>query len=136
MGLFQALDTATSGVSVASTWMNAISDNVANVNTVRPAGEEPFRAELVVAKALGSPGQVGTGVAVQSIERKAGDPEVVYDPENPLADAQGNVTRPLVDMSEEMTNLMIASRTYQANLSVMDRVRDAYMQALQIGRRS
>ena len=136
MGLFQALDTATSGVSVASTWMNAISDNVANVNTVRPAGQDPFRAELVVAHAVGGgPGQVGTGVAVDSIVRKAGDPEVVYDPENPLADAQGNVTRPLVDMSEEMTNLMIASRTYQANLSVMDRVRDAYLKALEIGRR-
>ena len=135
MALFQALDTATSGASLASTWMNAISDNVANVNTVRPAGQEPFRAELVVAKSLGAPGQVGTGVAVQSIARKAGDPEAVYDPENPLADAQGNVTRPVVDMSEEMTNLMIASRTYQANLSVMDRVRDAYLKALEIGHR-
>ena len=71
---------------------------------------------------------------VSQIVRKGGDPETIYDPENPLADAQGYVKRPVVDMSEEMTNMMIATRAYQMNLNVMDRVRDAYLQALQIGK--
>jgi flagellar basal-body rod protein FlgC len=134
MGMFSALDTAVSGVNVHGTWMDAIADNVANVNTVRGADEEPFRAEMVELQAVKGGNNIGAGVTVRSIVRKQGDPEVIFDPENPLADADGNVVRPLVDMSEEMTNMMIATRAYQANLNVMDRVRDAYLKALEIGK--
>ena len=128
---FGALDAATSGATLARTWLDAISDNVANSNTVRPAGEEPFRARLVVAGAL--PGTGGAGV--RAIVAKQGAPDVVYDPDNPLADENGMVTRPVVDMTEEMTNLLVASRLYQANLSVVSHARDAYQAALEIGRR-
>ncbi len=129
MAMFGALDTASSGVRLGRTWIDATSDNVANINTVRPAGEEPFRARLVVAGA-----REGTeGVDVERIAEKAGPPEVAYDPENPLADADGYVTRPKVDLTEEMTNIMMASRLYQANLSVMQQARDSYKAALTIG---
>ncbi len=129
MGMFGALDAASSGVTLGRTWMDATSDNVANLNTVRPSGEEPFRARLVVARARD--GQ--EGVTVERLARKAGPPEVVYDPENPLADEQGYVTRPKVDLTEEMTNILMANRLYQANLSVMKQARDSYSQALRIG---
>lgn len=129
MGMFGALDAASSGVTLGRTWIDASSDNVANINTVRPAGEEPFRARLVVARARGAQ----DGVDVERVAEKAGPPEVVYDPENPLADEEGYVTRPKVDLTEEMTNIMMASRLYQANLSVMQQARDSYQQALRIG---
>lgn len=129
MGMFGAMDTASSGVRLGRTWIDATSDNVANMNTVRPAGEEPFRAKLVVARAR----QGNDGVDVERITEKAGPPDVVYDPENPLADESGYVTRPKVDLTEEMTNIMMASRLYQANLSVMQQARDSYQQALRIG---
>ncbi|MCW2606198.1 MAG: flagellar basal-body rod protein FlgC [Frankiales bacterium] len=129
MGMFGALDAASSGVALGRTWIDASSDNVANLNTVRPAGEEPFRARLVVARAR--TGQ--DGVDVERIAEKAGPPDVVYDPENPLADPAGYVTRPKVDLTEEMTNIMMASRLYQANLSVMQQARDSYKAALSIG---
>jgi flagellar basal-body rod protein FlgC len=129
MGMFGALDAASSGVSLGQRWIDASSDNVANINTVRPAGEEPFRARLVVARS-----RAGTqGVDVERITVRGGAPEVVYDPENPLADPGGYVTRPQVDLTEEMTNIMMASRLYQANLSVMQQARDSYQQALKIG---
>ena len=133
--MFGTLDTAISGATTARVWLDAISDNVANSNTVRPAGEEPFRARLVVARSLGEPGKIGTGVGVESVELNPAVPEVVYDPDNPLADADGNVTRPVVDMTEEMTNLVMAQRFYQINLSVVTAAKDAYMKALEIGRR-
>lgn len=127
--MFGALDTAASGVTLSRTWMDATSDNIANVNTVRPAGEQPFRARLVVAQS-----RTGlTGVDAAAVVEKGGQPEVAYDPENPLADAQGYVTRPQVDLTEEMTNMMMASRLYQANLSVMQQARDTYSAALRIG---
>jgi len=133
--MFGALDTATSGATVARQWLDAIADNVANMNTVRPAGEEPFRARLVLAQSKGGPGEVGQGVAVAGIRLKEGEPARVFDPDHPLADENGMVTRAHVDLAEEMTNMLMAQRTYQANLAVLDRARDAYMAALQIGRR-
>jgi flagellar basal-body rod protein FlgC len=132
MGMFGALDTAATGVALGRTWIDASSDNVANINTVRPAGEQPFRARLVVARARADQ----DGVEVERIAQKGGPPEVVYDPENPLADQAGYVTRPQVDLTEEMTNIMMASRLYQANLSVMQTARDSYQQALKIGPQS
>jgi flagellar basal-body rod protein FlgC len=128
-GMFGALDAASTGVTLGRTWMDVISDNVANMNTVRPAGQEPFRASLVVAQA-----RPGTeGVTVGGIEKEGGPPDVVYDPENPLADSRGYVTRPKVDITEEMTNMLMATRLYQANLSVMQQARDSYEQALKLG---
>lgn len=130
MSMFGALDTASTGVTLGRTWMDAVSDNIANLNTVRRGGEEPFRARLIVAQSR--PGQ--QGVAVAGVRLKGGEPAVVYDPDNPLADAGGYVTRPQVDLSEEMTHMMISSRLYQANLSVMQTARESYQQALSIGK--
>lgn len=128
-GMFGALDAAATGVTLGRSVMDVVADNVANVNTVRPAGEAPFRASLVVAQS-----QPGTaGVAVTGLIEQGGPPDVVYDPDNPLADAGGYVTRPKVDLTEEMTNMMMATRLYQANLSVMQQARDTYAQALRIG---
>ncbi|MCW2666003.1 MAG: flagellar basal-body rod protein FlgC [Frankiales bacterium] len=127
--MFGALDAASSGVSLGRTWIDATSDNVANVNTVRPAGEEPFRARLVVAQS-----RTGTGgVDVAAIRGKPGEPQVTFDPDNPLADEEGYVTQPHVDLTEEMTNMMMASRLYQANISVMQQARETYSAALRIG---
>jgi flagellar basal-body rod protein FlgC len=131
--IFQALDSAMSGAFVSRTWMDAIADNVANVNTVRPAGEEPFRARLVIAESVRDPNGAARGTRVNSIALAQGDPMVVYDPENPLADENGLVTRPVVDLGQQMTDLVLASRSYEANLAVVDRVRDTYMAALRIG---
>ncbi len=127
--MFNALDTAASGVTLSRVWMDATSDNVANVNTVRPAGEEPFRARLVVAQSR----TVLRGVDAVAIEEQQGDPEIVYDPDNPLADPEGYVTRPKVDLSQEMTNMLMASRLFQANISVMQQARETYASALRIG---
>lgn len=129
MSMFGAMDTASTGVHLGRVWMDAVSDNIANLNTVRPAGEEPFRARLVVAQDRA--GQAGVGV--RGIAQKTGDPVVVYDPGNPLADDGGYVTRPQVDLTEEMTHMLVAQRLYQANLAMIQQARDTYTSALQIG---
>lgn len=130
MGLFGALDTASTGVHLSRVWMDAVSDNVANLNTVRKGGEEPFRARLVVAQTR--PGLAGVKVA--GIQLEQGDPIRTYDPQNPLADAGGYVTQPKVDLSEEMTHMLVSQRLYQANLSMISQARDSYQAALTIGR--
>ena len=131
MSMFGALDTAATGVGLGRIWMDATSTNVANINTVRPPGEEPFRARLVVAQTL----QDRAGVGVSKIVEQGGDPEVVFDPDNPLADDSGYVTRPKVDLATEMTNMLMAQRLYQANIAIAQQARDSYTAALQIGKR-
>ena len=73
------------------------------------------------------------GVQVDSIVESAETAALVYDPRHPLANEDGLVTRPVVDLGQQMTDLVLASRSYEANLSVIDRVRDTYMAALRIG---
>jgi flagellar basal-body rod protein FlgC len=136
--LFPTFDTAASGLGVFRTWMDAVSDNMANLDTVRPTSESAFQARFVVAQAIGS-GQEATtggpaGAEVSSIAFGPAEGRLVHDPTNPLADADGMVRYPDIDMGDQMTQLMIAQRGYQANLSVVDRAKDAYQQALSIGR--
>ncbi len=59
---------------------------------------------------------------------------MVYEPEHPLADAEGYVRYPDIDLSSQMGSLIMAQRGYQANAAVVDRARETYMSALQIGR--
>jgi flagellar basal-body rod protein FlgC len=134
MTTFSAIDIGRTGVGFAHHWMDAIAHNMSNVNTVRGGEEEPFRARVVVARSLTE--QIvagGSGVAVREVREREGDPARVQDPAHPLADEAGYVTMPHVDLSTEMTNLMIANRTYQANLKVIETGREAYQAALRIG---
>jgi flagellar basal-body rod protein FlgC len=136
--LFPSFHTAGSGLTVFRTWMDAVSDNMANLDTVRPTSEAAFQARFVVANAVGSGQEAMTGAAagaeVTGISFGDAAGRLVHDPTNPLADADGMVRYPDVDMGDQMTQLMIAQRGYQANLAVVDRARDAYQQALSIGR--
>jgi flagellar basal-body rod protein FlgC len=57
-----------------------------------------------------------------------------YEPDNPMADTEGYVRRPDIDLGGQMAQLMMAQRSYQANLSVVDRARESYNAAIQLGR--
>ncbi|HVS67333.1 MAG TPA: flagellar basal body rod C-terminal domain-containing protein [Mycobacteriales bacterium] len=129
MGPFSALDIATTGASVSQQWMDAVANNVANVNTIRPAGQQPFRAELVVAQSDPN----GQGVAAVGVALQGGNPPVSYDPGNPLANAQGYVTHPVDDLSQQMADMIASSRMYEMNLNVMSTANESYQHALQIG---
>lgn len=135
MPLFGAINTTGTGLTVMRKWMDAISDNIANANTVRPTSESAFQARTIIASAI-EPQADGSGGGVAAVGVELGDPQgrLVQDPNNPLADAQGYVRYPDVDMSEQMVQLIVAQRSYQVNLAVLDRVKDAYQQALQLGK--
>lgn len=134
-GLFSSLGTAGSGVTAMKTWVDAIADNVANTNTVRRTSESAFQARYVVAQSVGGAnGGIGQGVRVAGVE--LGDPTgtVVYEPNHPLADANGMVRYPEQNLVDQMTTLVVAQRAYQANVTVFERARDAYQRALEIGK--
>ncbi len=131
--MFDALGVIGSGMHVHQTWMDAISDNIANVNTVRPAGEAPFQARYVVAQAV-EDGRTGAGVAVAGIELGSDQGRMTYQPDHPLADDKGYVRLPDIDLGEQMTTMIMAQRGYQANAANLDRVRTSYQAAIQMGR--
>jgi flagellar basal-body rod protein FlgC len=131
--MFEALDISGSGMYVHQNWMDAISDNIANVNTVRPSNEQAFQARYVVAQSVEN-GGVGSGVRVAGVELGDSAGRLVYDPEHPYADAEGYVRQPDIDMGDQMTQMVMAERGYQANTANLDRVRAAYQAAIQMGR--
>ncbi|SFL23151.1 flagellar basal body rod protein FlgC [Geodermatophilus ruber] len=134
MAVFDTLGISGSGLLLHRKWLDAVSDNMANVNTVKGFDEEPFRERLIIAQSIdyGS----GEGGVRAARAEFGGDPEgrVVYEPDHPLANAEGYVRYPDIDMGDQMVQLLIAQRGYQANLAVVERATNAYQAALNLGR--
>jgi flagellar basal-body rod protein FlgC len=130
MSMFNAIGIAQSGIGTYKAWIDAISDNVANVSTKRPTNEPAYQARHIeVASA-----PQGEGVRVQRVIFGNPDGRLVYDPGNPIADAQGMVKTPDMNFSDEMTSLIIAQRAYSANVTAFERARDGYLRELEIGK--
>ena len=129
MGL-DALGIAGTGLTLHRKWLDAVADNIANANTATATSGAAFQARYIVA-------QEGEGVSGAYVAGTAqGDAEglLVYEPDNPIADADGYVRRPDIDLAEQMGELIMAQRGYQANAAVIDRAKTSYEAALQIGR--
>jgi flagellar basal-body rod protein FlgC len=125
-----AIGIAGTGLTVHRKWLDAISDNIANVNTARPTDEAAFQARYVIAQA----GEGTSGVYVQGAAYGSAEGRLAYDPTNPLADANGYIRLPDIDLGDQMSALIMAQRGYQANAAVVDRAKSAYEAALQIGK--
>jgi flagellar basal-body rod protein FlgC len=134
MGAFDALDIARSGADVSQLWLEAIAHNIANVNTIRSADEDPFRAKLIHAEEALNENGVGEGTRAVEVLESDGDPMLVFDPDHPLANEDGYVVRPVVDLSKEMADMIAAQRSYQMNLQVIKTNEETYQAALRIGR--
>ena len=129
MGL-DALGIAGTGLTLHRKWLDAVADNIANANTATATSGAAFQARYIVA-------QEGEGVSGAYVSGTAlGDAEglLVHEPDNPIADADGYVRRPDIDLAEQMGELIMAQRGYQANAAVIDRAKTSYEAALQIGR--
>ncbi|TFC10980.1 flagellar basal-body rod protein FlgC [Cryobacterium algoritolerans] len=125
-----AIGIAGTGLTLHRKWLDAVADNIANVNTVTPTSGKAFQARYIVAQE----GQGVTGAYVSGTALGSETGILASDPSNPLADANGNVRRPDIDLGEQMGELIMAQRGYQANAAVVDRAKTSYEAALQIGR--
>ena len=134
MGLFGAIGIAGTGLNLNRKWLDAVSDNIANMNNAASTDAEAFQERFIIAQAndYGS-GTGGVQVGGVALSGKA-EGRLVYEPNHPLADDKGYVRYPDIDLGNQMSQLMIAQRAYQANLTVVDRAKTAYEAALQLGR--
>ena len=127
---FDAIGIAGTSMNVHRKWLDAVADNIANVNTAKSTNEEAFRARYLRAQE----GEGVSGVYVASAEFGDAEGRMVYEPEHELADADGYVRYPDIDLGEQMSALIIAQRGYQASAAVVERARSSYEAALQIGK--
>lgn len=148
MGMFTAFNINASGMTAQRYRMDIISENVANANTTRTEDGTPYRRKVVVFEEkgtrTGSFGSVfktasnkllGNGVKVASVKEDTWtEMKMVYDPSHPDADENGYVTYPNVNTITEMTNLIDASRAYEANSTAFAASKSMAMQGLNVGK--
>ena len=133
MGLFDALNVSASGMSAERLRMDVIAANLANANTTRGANGQPYqRQEVILQEKSASFGEVLGGVMVAGIVNDPTPPRRVYDPGHPDADKDGYVTMPNVNTVTEMTDLISASRSYEANVTAMQTAKQMFSKTLDL----
>lgn len=151
MNLFSAFNISASGLTANRLRMDVVSSNIANANTTRAQfinGEwvayrrktveltqgsvSPFQQQLQSVMGKTTPNI--SGVAVARINEDQTPFTLSYDPQHPDADENGYVQLPNVDPIKEMTELMSATRSYEANVTAFNAAKSMYMKALEIGK--
>ena len=132
MSIFDSMNIASSGMSAQRLRMNIISANIANADSVKTPEGGPYKRRDVIFEAVGYGkfSNILKEVRVADVVRDDTPPKLVYDPNNPLADKNGYVAYPNINPVVEMTNLIDAMRTYQANASVVDAAKQTIQAAL------
>lgn len=146
MGMFDSMEIASSGLRAQRMRLKMISSNIANVNTTRTPGGGPYRRKDVIFAAMpteksfqdqltsNKPDSGAREVKVVGVVEDSRPPRMVYDPAHPDSNEEGYVAMPNVDISEEMTNLMIAKRSYEANIAAINAAKQMIQKSLEIGR--
>jgi flagellar basal-body rod protein FlgC len=142
MSSFKIFDIVGSGLSAQSVRLNTVASNLANADSVSGDPNTVYRARHPVFQAVKA--QVGAGtsaidqasgssVKVKGIVQSNAAPTERYDPGNPLANENGNIYAPNVNVIEEMTDMISASRAYQDNVEVLNTSKDLMLATLKLG---
>ncbi|MBC7619405.1 MAG: flagellar basal body rod protein FlgC [Candidatus Saccharibacteria bacterium] len=126
-------DIAGSAMTAQSQRMNVTASNLANADSVAGPNGQPYRARQVVFEMDTSGGQSIGGVKVARVVEDESPLRMVHDPKNPMANADGYVAMPNVNVVEEMVNMISASRSYQANVEVLNTAKSLMLKTLTIG---
>jgi len=136
MDSFGVFNVSASALAAQRQRMNVIASNMANAHTTRTAEGGPYRRQDVVfsTESAGS-GEPGLqGVKVESIVKDTAPLKMVYDPGHPDAAPDGFVAMPNVNIIEEMVNMMMASRAYEASVSAFGISKTMFAKSLELGR--
>lgn len=144
MSIFGAMDVSATGMTAQQLRMDTISENIANVNTTRGADGKPYRRKTVLFEEKSYPTfseslsmanrhSIGKGVKASRILEDNSQGSMVYDPGHPDADEDGYVIYPNVNTVTEMTNMIDATRSFEANVTVLNSTKGMALKALDIG---
>ncbi|MES2251563.1 flagellar basal-body rod protein FlgC [Variovorax sp. 54] len=126
-------DVAGSAMTAQSQRMNVTASNLANAESVAGPDGQPYRAKQVVFEVAASGRRDIGGVKVAGVIEDPSPARLVFDPKSPHANAEGYVAMPNVNVVEEMTNMISASRSYQANVEVLNTAKTLMVKTLTIG---
>lgn len=133
MSLFNIFNISGSAMTAQSQRLNVVASNLANADSTTSANGQPYRAKQVVFSATPMGEGGGTGVKVSGVVEDASPMKMIYDPKHPMANAQGYVTLPNVNVVEEIVNMISSSRSYQNNVEVMNTSKSLLLKTLTIG---
>ena len=133
MSLFNIFNIAGSAMTAQSQRLNVVASNLANADSTTGPDGKAYRAKQVVFSTVPMDGQGGVGVKVAGVVEDASPMKVVYDPKHTMANEQGYVTLPNVNVVEEMVNMISSSRSYQNNVEVMNTSKSLLLKTLTIG---
>lgn len=133
MSMFNVFNIAGSALAAQSLRLNATASNLANADSLTSSDGQAYRTKQVVFEAVPVAGKGALGVRVQQVVEDVSPPRLIYEPKNPLANEQGYVTLPGVNVVEEMVNMISASRAYQTNVEMMNTAKQLLLKTLQIG---
>lgn len=140
MSLFNIFDVAGSGMSAQSVRLNTTASNIANADAVSSSVDKTYRArhpvfEAEMAKANNmQQSSQAVSVAVKGIVESDAPLQKEYSPDHPMADANGFIYKPNVNVMEEMADMISASRSYQMNVQVADAAKSMLQQTLRMGK--
>ncbi len=136
MSLFTLFDTAASGMSAQSMRLNLVASNMANVDSVSSSIDQTYRSRQPVFRAMLDqlkPDSPSVGVRVAGVVESQAPLRREYMPAHPLADENGYIFRPNVNLVEEMANMISASRSYQSNVEVVNSAKQMVAATLRLG---
>jgi flagellar basal-body rod protein FlgC len=136
MSMFKIFDTAATGMSAQSLRLNLVASNMANADSVSSSIDQTYRARHPVFKVLLDEAGMDTpdlGVKMAGVVESQAPLTKEYAPDHPLADPQGYIFRPNVNLVEEMANMMSASRSYQGNAEVANAAKQLLLATLRMG---
>ncbi len=139
MNLISGIDISASALAAQKTRLDIVAQNIANAQTTRTASGGPYQRQVVsfeteLVRNQGAEGGALQSVRVAQISTDHTPGQQIYNPQHPDASPDGLVTMPNVNLSQEMVDLITASRTYEANLSVVKNARQMAMRTLDIGK--
>lgn len=136
MSIFKTLDIAGSGMHVQTIRLNTVASNVANVDAIASNANETYKAKVPIFQSLlnEATGMATEGVKIKEIAENKAPAKMEYNPNHPLANGDGYIFRPNVNMVEEMANMMDASRTLSTNMEIMDTTKKVAIRLIQMGR--
>ena len=137
MDSFAIFKVSASALEAQKGRMNTIASNMANINSTQTEAGGPYRRKDVVFSAMtidaGGPIPM-QGVQVEKVTESQEALKQVYDPGHPDADKEGFVSLPNINIMEEMVNMMMASRAYEANVTTFNMSKNMFLKALELGR--
>ena len=133
MSLFNVFKISGSAMSAQSMRLNTVASNLANADSVVSSDGKPYQSKQVVFKAIQDAATNTSTVQVDRVIEDTKPGKMVYDPKNPMANSDGYITMPNVNVTEEMVNMISASRAYQNIVEVMNTARTLLSKTLQMG---